>query len=86
MKSWPRLDKARTGESLRFLGTYNELYVCDACILQVCRCLNPSALGGCLFAPPHPPNREVFKARHRVTGKKVALKKVFLDDETEGVR
>ncbi|XP_075885329.1 cyclin-dependent kinase 9-like [Nelusetta ayraudi] len=27
---------------------------------------------------------EVFKARHRLTGKKVALKKVFLDDEKEG--
>lgn len=32
------------------------------------------------------PNREVFKARHRLTGKKVALKKVLMDDEKEGVR
>lgn len=31
-------------------------------------------------------NREVFKARHRQSGMKVALKKVFLDNEKEGVR
>lgn len=31
-------------------------------------------------------NREVFKAKHRQTGKKVALKKVLMENEKEGVR
>lgn len=52
------------------------------CILEVLRCLNPKSSGRASVFP----NREVFKARHRLTGKKVALKKVFLDDEKEGVR
>lgn len=30
--------------------------------------------------------REVFKAKHRTTGKKVALKKVLMENEKEGVR
>lgn len=30
--------------------------------------------------------REVFKAKHRQTGKKVALKKVLMENEKEGVR
>lgn len=29
--------------------------------------------------------REVFKAKHRKTGKKVALKKVLMENEKEGV-
>lgn len=29
--------------------------------------------------------REVFKAKHRQTGKKVALKKVLMENEKEGV-
>lgn len=29
---------------------------------------------------------EVFKAKHRQTGKKVALKKVLMENEKEGVR
>lgn len=29
--------------------------------------------------------REVFKARHRKTGQKVALKKVLMENEKEGV-
>lgn len=33
-----------------------------------------------------PRNREVFKAKHRQTGKKVALKKVLMENEKEGVR
>lgn len=32
------------------------------------------------------PSREVFKAKHRQTGKKVALKKVLMENEKEGVR
>lgn len=32
------------------------------------------------------PCREVFKAKHRQTGKKVALKKVLMENEKEGVR
>lgn len=31
-------------------------------------------------------HREVFKAKHRQTGKKVALKKVLMENEKEGVR
>lgn len=31
-------------------------------------------------------DREVFKAKHRQTGKKVALKKVLMENEKEGVR
>lgn len=30
-------------------------------------------------------HREVFKAKHRQTGKKVALKKVLMENEKEGV-
>lgn len=33
-----------------------------------------------------PTFREVFKAKHRQTGKKVALKKVLMENEKEGVR
>lgn len=29
--------------------------------------------------------REVFKAKHRLTGQKVALKKVLMENEKEGV-
>lgn len=35
--------------------------------------------------PSPPPHREVFKAKHRQTGKKVALKKVLMENEKEGV-
>lgn len=35
--------------------------------------------------PSPPPPREVFKAKHRQTGKKVALKKVLMENEKEGV-
>lgn len=31
------------------------------------------------------PRREVFKAKHRQTGQKVALKKVLMENEKEGV-
>lgn len=31
-------------------------------------------------------SREVFKAKHRQTGKKVALKKVLMENEKEGVK
>lgn len=37
----------------------------------------------CLLNSLH---REVFKAKHRQTGKKVALKKVLMENEKEGVR
>lgn len=30
-------------------------------------------------------SREVFKAKHRLTGQKVALKKVLMENEKEGV-
>lgn len=46
-------------------------------LLQV----NNKVLCGVFFT-----NREVFKAKHRQTGKKVALKKVLMENEKEGVR
>lgn len=39
-----------------------------------------------LLVVSHSLPREVFKAKHRQTGKKVALKKVLMENEKEGVR
>ena len=41
---------------------------------------------GCSAAPPPNLSRQVYKARNKVTGEIVALKRVRMDNEKEGVR
>lgn len=70
MKKLRKLAKERLGKFV-FLFSYIEIFVMQKILLSIAVCKN---------------SREVFKARDKKTSKKfVAMKKVLMDNEKEGV-